>query len=85
MTEKEIIRAAMKRRGWNQTELAEKSGFQKQSNITGLLNNNKHGIRMDKFCQLCRGLGLKIVVVDEYSKDSPEWVLDMIGEDSTDK
>ena len=77
MTEKDIIREAMKRRGWNQTELAQKAGFAKQSNVTGLLNNNKNGIRMDKFFRLCRGLGLRIVIQDEYDKNAPAWVLDM--------
>ena len=79
MTEKEIIRAAMKDRGWNQTELAEKAGFPKQSNVTGLLNNNKNGIRIDKFVQLCNGLGLEIVVRDVYNKNADGWVLDMVS------
>lgn len=82
MTEKDIIREAMKRRGWNQTELAKKAGFPKQSNITGLLNNNKHGIRIDKFVQLCNGLGLRVVIQDEYDKNADAWVLDMESTDA---
>lgn len=81
MTEKQIIREAMKRRGWNQQKLAEKSGFPKQSNITGLLNNNKNGIRIDKFVQLCNGLGLQIIIKDEYNDNAAGWVLDMIESD----
>ena len=77
MTEKDIIREAMKRRGWNQAELAKKAGFPTQSNVTGLLNNNKNGIRMDKFIQLCNGLGLRVVIQDEYDKNANAWILDM--------
>lgn len=74
MTEKEIIRELMVMRDWSQKKLAEKAGLPSQSNITGLLNQNKNGIRLDKLIPIINALGCTIVVRDEMGSKK-EWVI----------
>jgi transcriptional regulator with XRE-family HTH domain len=76
MTEKDVVRKVMKLRGWSQPKLAEESGFKSQSNITGLLNNNKNGIRMDNLFKMLDAMGCKIIVRDDMGSGQ-EWVIDM--------
>lgn len=73
MNEKEIIRKVMEIRGWSQSTLAEKAGFKSQSNITGLLNNNKNGIRTDNLVRMLNALGCEVIVRDAMSKEKTEW------------
>lgn len=79
MTEKDAVRKVMAMRGWSQPELAKKSGFKSQSNITGLLNNNKNGIRFDNLFKMLNAMGCDIVVRDRMGSKK-EWVIDMIEE-----
>lgn len=79
MTEKDVIRKVMSMRGWSQPKLAEKAGFKSQSNITGLLNNNKNGIRMDNLFKIFTALGCEIVIRDVMGSKQ-EWVIDMKGD-----
>lgn len=76
MTEKDVVRKVMKLRGWSQPKLAERSGFKSQSNITGLLNNNKNGIRMDNLFKMFDAMGCKIIIRDDMGSGQ-EWVIDM--------
>lgn len=76
MTEKEIVRQVMQIRGWSQPKLAEESGFKSQSNITGLLNNNKNGIRIDNLYKMLSAMGCEIVVRDKMGSKK-EWIIDM--------
>ena len=76
MTEKDVVREVMELRGWKQPQLAKKSGFKSQSNITGLLNNNKNGIRMDNLFKMLNAMGCEIVVRDTMGTKK-EWVIDM--------
>ena len=80
MTEKDVVRKAMAMRGWSQPKLAEKSGFKSQSNITGLLNNNKNGIRMDNLFKMLDAMGFKIIVRDDMGSGK-EFVIDMKEEE----
>ena len=75
MTEKDAIRRMMKTRGITQATLAEKAGFGGQTNITGLLNNNRHGIRIDKLLRLTKAMGYEIVIRDASGKEE-EIVID---------
>lgn len=76
MTEKEIVRDVMKMRGWSQSTLAHEAGFASQSNITGLLNNNKNGIRMDNLFKILSAMGCEIVVRDKMGSGK-EWKVEM--------
>ena len=77
MNEKEIVREIMELRGWSQALLAEKAGFKSQSNITGLLNNNKNGIRIDNLVKMLHALGCEVVVRDTMSKEKREWKIEL--------
>lgn len=76
MTEKDVVREVMALRKWSQPMLAKESGFKSQSNITGLLNNNKNGIRMDNLFKMLNAMGCEIVVRDKMGSKK-EWVIDM--------
>lgn len=80
MTEKDVVRKAMTMRGWSQPKLASESGFKSQSNITGLLNNNKNGIRMDNLFKMLNAMGFEIVVRDKMGSNK-EFVIDMKEEE----
>ena len=79
MTEKDIVRKVMAMRGWSQPKLAAEAGFKSQSNITGLLNNNKNGIRIDNLFRMLDAMGCEIVVRDKMGSKQ-EWVIDMKSE-----
>lgn len=79
MTEKDVVRKVMSIRGWNQPTLAEEAGFKSQSNITGLLNNNKNGIRIDNLFKMLNAMGCEIVVRDKMGTKQ-EWVINMVEE-----
>lgn len=72
MTEKEVVREVMAMRGWSQKKLAEEAGFAGQSNITGLLNNNRNGIRIDNLCKMLNAMGCDIIVRDKMGSGK-EW------------
>ena len=76
MTEKQVIREVMGLRGWSQPVLAREAGFNSQSNITGLLNNNKNGIRIDNLFKMLNAMGCEIVVRDKMGSKK-EWIIDM--------
>lgn len=76
MTEKQVIRELMTLRGWSQAKLAEEAGFKSQSNITGLLNNNQNGIRMDNLYKMLNAMGCEIVVRDKMGSNK-EWKIVM--------
>ena len=80
MTEKDAVRKAMAMRGWNQPQLAKEAGFKSQSNITGLLNNNKNGIRADNLFKMLNALGFQIVVRDKMGSEK-EFIIDMKEEE----
>lgn len=76
MNEKEIVREVMELRKWSQKRLAEESGFNSQSNITGLLNNNKNGIRIDNLVKMLNAMGCEVVVRDKMGTNK-EWKVEI--------
>ena len=80
MNEKQIVREVMKLRGWSQPKLANEVGGWSQSNISGLLNNNKNGIRMDNLFKMLNAMGCEIVVRDKMGSKK-EWIVDMKEEE----
>ena len=76
MNEKQVVREVMKLRGWSQPTLAAEAGFNSQSNITGLLNNNKNGMRFDNLFKMLNAMGCEIVVRDKMGSKK-EWIIDM--------
>ena len=75
MTEKDVVRELMALRGWSQAKLAVEAGFKSQSNITGLLNNNHNGIRIDNLFKMLDAMGCEIVVRDKMGSKK-EWIID---------
>lgn len=72
MTEKEVVREVMAMRGWSQAKLAEEGKLGTQSNITGLLNNNKNGMRTDKLLAMLNAMGCEVIVRDKMGSGK-EW------------
>ena len=80
MNEKQVVREVMKLRGWSQPKLADEVGGWSQSNVSGLLNNNKNGIRMDNLFKMLNAMGCEIVVRDKMGSKK-EWIIDMKEEE----
>lgn len=78
MNEKDIVREVMGIRKWSQADLARESGFKSQSNITGLLNNNKNGIRIDNLVKMLNAMGCEVIVRDKMGSGK-EWKVEMDG------
>lgn len=78
MNEKEIVREIMGIRKWSQADLARESGFKSQSNITGLLNNNKNGIRIDNLVKMLNAMGCEVVIRDKMGSGK-EWKVEIDG------
>lgn len=76
MNEKEIVREVMAIRKWSQKKLAEESGFNSQSNVTGLLNNNKNGIRIDNLVKMLNAMGCEVIVRDKMGSGK-EWKVEL--------
>lgn len=81
MNEKAVIKDIMHLRNWSQAMLAKESGFKSQSNITGLLNNNKNGIRTDNLVKMLNAMGCELVVRDKMGSKE-EWVIDQCDEET---
>lgn len=65
MNEKDIIRAAMNVRGYNQTMLAEQAGLKRQTNVSEMLRSRS--IRVDNFVKLLGAMGFEVIVKDKNS------------------
>ena len=73
MDEKEVVREVMAMRGWSQSKLAEEvGGGWKQTNITGLLNNTKNGMRVDNLMKILNAMGCEVIVRDKMGTNK-EW------------
>lgn len=62
MNEKNIIKEAMKSRGYNQSQLAGAAGLKRQSNVSELLRGKS--MRVDSFVKLLDAMGFDVVVKD---------------------
>ena len=71
MIAKEVIKAVMELRHWNQSKLAEEAGFKGQSNITGFLNRNS-SMRVDSLVQMVEAMGCEVIVRDKMGSKQ-EW------------
>ena len=76
MNEKEIVREVMSMRHWSQAQLAKEAVFNSQSNITGLLNNNKNGIRIDNLVKMLSAMGCEVVIRDKMGSGK-EWTVEL--------
>ena len=74
MNASEIIKELIRFRGWSQSILAEKAGFKSQSNITGILNNSKGGIKIDNLVKLAGAMGCEVIIRDTMGSKK-EWVI----------
>ena len=83
MKETDVIRKIMIRRGWSQPKLARESGFKNQSNVSGLLNNNKNSMRVDSLFRMLHAMGFELIARDKMGSGK-EFVIDM-GEDCVGK
>lgn len=67
MNEKDVIRAAMDARGFNQAMLAEKAGLKRQSNVSEMLRGKS--MRVDNFVKLLDAMGFDVIVKDRNGKN----------------
>ena len=63
MKPQEIIKECITLRKTTQEGLAKRVGYKGQTNITAVLNKNKH-IRMDVFLKLLASMGYELIVRD---------------------
>ena len=68
MNEKEIVTAAMKTLGWNQTRLAEAVGYKTQSAVSGRLTGNS--MRVDTFVKMLSAMGYEVCLL--YTSDAAD-------------
>lgn len=74
MTERDVVREAMKLRGWSQQTLADEAGFKRQSNVSNLLNSRENGMRVDNLLKLLNAMGCELVVRDKMGSKK-EWTI----------
>ena len=74
MDERKLIKYLLKEIGWSQERLAKEAGFARQSNITGMLNNNKSGMKVANLYTLLDAMGYELVVRDKLNKKL-EWTI----------
>lgn len=73
MTDREILRAAMKKRDYNQVILASEMGYGSQSSIAERLRC-KQSMRCDIFVKFMDFLGFDVVIRSRRA-DKTEWIL----------
>lgn len=77
MTEKEVIKAIMKERGWSQAKLAREAGFKNQSNVGMMLSPSRQSsMNTENLVSLAKALGCELVIRDKMGSKK-EWVIDM--------
>lgn len=77
MTEKEIVRAAIKARGMTQQAVAEACGYSRQSNLTRLFASES--MKVDSFLMLMDVLGFDVIVKDRDENSAANtWRLERI-------
>lgn len=79
MTEKNIVRAAMKARNINQTLLAKDAGYGRQSNVSELLRSKS--LRVCAFVRLLNAMNFDVVVVDRNTRSGFKWTLTEVDEE----
>lgn len=70
----------IKVRETTQSDLAQQAGFKSRSNITGMLNKNKGGIRIGNLYKLLEALDCDIVVCGKNNPDE-KWVITYSAEE----
>lgn len=71
MNDKQIIKEALKVRGYTQVYLAEKAGYASQSGIGQIISAQK-GMRIDNFIKLLEAMDFEVVVRSK-TKSGEEW------------
>lgn len=79
MNDKQIVKAALKRRGESQTSLAEKMGYANKTSIATMLSRPSD-LRMNVLLKMLDALGFEIVIRSKDKADKVEWVM---SEDDT--
>ena len=75
MESKAVVKEIMKECNISQSELAEKSGFKSQSNITGFLNRGSastNTLKVNVLVQLVEAMGFEVIVRDKRKNDKGE-------------
>lgn len=74
MNEKDIVKEAIKTLGWNQTQLAEATGYKTQSAISNRLTGNS--MRVDTFVKMLSAMGYEVVVKSTSpQKNKNQWTI----------
>lgn len=79
MDDKEILVAAMKKRDYSQTLLAEEMGYKTVSGVSERIRG-KQVMRCDTFWKFLDKLGFEVVVRSKRT-DKTEWVLSYVKEE----
>jgi nitrogen regulatory protein PII len=74
MNEKEIIKDAMKERGYNQKMLAEVAGLKRQTNVSEMLRGQS--MQVKNFVKLLNAMQYDVVIKDRNSANKKTWVID---------
>lgn len=80
MNANEIIREAMKLKGYNQAILAKDAGLKRHSNVSELLRSRS--MRLDNFLLLLNTMNYDVVVVDRNKSHGSQtkWVVNRTGD-----
>ena len=82
MTEKEVVRNAMKVRGYNQAMLAELCGFRGQTNVSEYLRRKNMSVA--SMLKMLNAMGFDVVVKDRNGSNKDNvWKLTPNDEEST--
>lgn len=73
MNSSEIIKEAMKVRGYNQTILAKEAGLKRQSNVSEMLRGKS--MRLDSFVLLLNSMNFDVIVKDRNGANSTKWIV----------
>lgn len=74
MNEKQAIREYLTFTGVTQTELAERAGLKRQSNVSSMLKEDGAGMRIDNVHRLVTALGGELIIRDKPT--GIEWKID---------
>jgi transcriptional regulator with XRE-family HTH domain len=74
MCDKEIIKEAMKVRGFTQSMLAEAAGLKRQSNVSEILRTQT--IQVKTFVKLLNAMQFDVIIKDRNNGNKKTWVVD---------
>ncbi len=65
MTDREIVKAALKKRGWSQKKLAEEIGMHSSANVSQALRNRGNGMLTNTLFRMLEAMDYEILIRDK--------------------